>query len=88
MIHTFKGIAVVQTATQDFSEDVDLDFEIENIGDEWSWKLDGYGRDGMLVSIDTFTTKEKCIEHADAYGAAWVVMREDIMARELNVVAV
>lgn len=84
MIHTFKGIAVVETRTQNYSEDVDLDFEIESAGDEWLWKLDGYGRDGFLVSNDTYPTKEAAIENANAYGESWVVMREDRMRNELE----
>lgn len=84
MIHTFKGIAVVQTRTQDYFEDVDLDFEIEDAGDEWLWKLDGYGRDGFMVSDDTYATKEEAMKNADAEGDKRVVMREDRIRNELE----
>lgn len=82
-IYSFNGIAVVQLTTHDISENVDLDFNIEKTGDEWNWTIDGYGKNGFIVSNDTFNTREDVIKNANDYGNAWVEMREDGMRAEL-----
>lgn len=72
--------AVIETYSGHLSEEVSLEFTIEDDGEFFWWNLAGYGVNG--IKGDRHETKEAAYQDAIAYTEAWAFTREGELQNE------